>query len=220
MKPAQQPAPRRQGGWDEREEELENPLNRGALWAVTYGDLMSYLMIFFLMLYVAASSRSVGIQMSLKAAEQKFNEDAETVKDLFARYGVQKIARLEIGENKIRIVFLAPVLFDSGAAFMKSESLPALNDLITSLNDIPNPIQVEGHTDDRPLGPGSKFDSNWELSSARAFAVLRFLEVNGIPQQRLSAIGYGEFRPVQPNDTPEGRTANRRIEINIMRRED
>jgi chemotaxis protein MotB len=213
-------ARRSHGAWDEREEELENQLNRGALWAVTYGDLMSYLMIFFLMLYVAAASRSVGIQMSLKAAEQKFNEDAETVKDLFARYGVQKIARLEVGENKIRIVFLAPVLFDSGSAFMKSDSLPDLQNLVQSLSDIPNPVQVEGHTDDRPLGPGSKFDSNWELSSARAFAVLRFLEVNGIPQQRLSAIGYGEFRPTQPNNTPEGRAANRRIEINIMRRED
>lgn len=207
-------------GWEEREEELENQLNRGALWAVTYGDLMSYLMIFFLMLYVAAASRSVGIQMSLKAAEQKFNEDAETVKDLFARYGVQKIARLEVGENKIRIIFLAPVLFDSGSAFMKTESLPVLQNLVQSLNDIPNPVQIEGHTDDVPLGPGAKFESNWELSAARAFAVLRFLEVNGIPQQRLSAIGYGEFRPTQPNDTAEGRAANRRIEINIMRRED
>jgi chemotaxis protein MotB len=213
-------ARRPQGAWDEREEELENQLNRGALWAVTYGDLMSYLMIFFLMLYVAAASRSVGIQMSLKAAEQKFNEDAETVKDLFARYGVQKIARLEVGENKIRIVFLAPVLFDSGSAYMKTDSMPALQNLVQSLSDIPNPVQVEGHTDDRPLGPGSKFDSNWELSAARAFAVLRFLEVNGIPQQRLSAIGYGEFRPAGPNDTPEGRATNRRIEINIMRRED
>lgn len=211
---------RRPAAWDEREEELENQLNRGALWAVTYGDLMSYLMIFFLMLYVAAASRSVGIQMSMKAAEQKFNEDAETVKDLFARYGVQKIARLEVGENKIRIVFLAPVLFDSGSAFMKPDSLPVLQNLVQSLNDIPNAIQIEGHTDDVPLGAGAKFASNWELSAARAFAVLRFLEVNGIPQQRLSAIGYGEFRPTQPNDTPEGRAANRRIEINIMRRED
>ena len=205
--------------WDEREEELENQLNRGALWAITYGDLMSYLMIFFLLLYVATASRSVGVQMSVKAAEQRFSNDAQTIQQMFTRYGTQKIARLEISENKIRIVFLAPVLFDSGDAFLKSGSLPILQEVIATLNDLPNSIQVEGHTDDRPLGKGSKFDSNWELSSARAFAVLRFLEINGVAQQRLSAIGYGEFRPLEKNDTPEGRTANRRIEINILRRE-
>ncbi|MBI4059979.1 MAG: OmpA family protein [Elusimicrobia bacterium] len=206
-------------GWDEREEDLENQLNRGALWAITYGDLMSYLMIFFLLLYVATATRSVGMQMSMKAAEQRFSSDAKTIEQMFTRYGTQKIARLEIGENKIRIVFLAPVLFDPGAAFLKSDSLPILQEIIQTLNELPNAIQVEGHTDDRPLGKSSKFDSNWELSAARAFAVLRFLEINGVAQQRLSAIGYGEFRPQQTNETAEGRAANRRIEINILRRE-
>lgn len=207
------------GPWDEREEDLENQLNRSAMWAVTYGDLMSYLMIFFLMLYVAASTRGVGMQMSIKAAEQRFANDAGSIEALFTRYGTQKIARLEIGENKIRIVFEAPVLFDSGSAFLNPGSLPILQQVVKSLNDMPNSIQIEGHTDDRPVGAGSKFSTNWELSSARAFAVLRFLEINGIPQQRLSATGYGEFRPVQTNDTLAGRAANRRIEINIMRRE-
>lgn len=210
---------KRPSRWDEREEELENQLNRGALWAITYGDLMSYLMIFFLLLYVATATRSVGIQMSVKAAEQKFAGEAQTIQQLFTRYGTQKIAHLEIGENRIRIVFLAPVLFDPGQAFLKSGSLPILQEIVASLNDLPNAIQIEGHTDDRPLGRGAKFDSNWELSAARAFAVLRFLEINGVAQQRLSAIGYGEFRPVEKNDTAEGRAANRRIEINIMRRE-
>ena len=207
------------GPWDEREEDLENQLNRSAMWAVTYGDLMSYLMIFFLLLYVASTTRSVGMQMSIKAAEQRFANDAQTIEQLFTRYGAQKIARLEIGENKIRIVFMAPVLFESGSAFLKKESLPVLQQVVKSLNDMPNSIQIEGHTDDRPLLPGSKFDSNWELSSARAFAVLRFFEINGLPEQRLSATGYGEFRPQESNATPEGRSANRRIEINIMRRE-
>lgn len=208
------------GGWNEREEELENQLNRGALWAVTYGDLMSYLMLFFLILYVTAASRSVAQDVSLKAAEQQFSTDEKTVSNLFTRYGAEKIARIEMGENKIRIIFLAPVLFDSGSADLKPESYPALGQIVKALEDLPNPVQIEGHTDDRPLGLGGKFASNWELSAARAFAVLRFLEISGVPQQRLSAIGYGEFRPTHTNDTPEGRTANRRIEINLIRRED
>ena len=207
------------GSWDEREEDLENQLNRSAMWAVTYGDLMSYLMIFFLLLYVATTTRSVGMQMSIKAAEQRFSNDAQTIEQMFTRYGAQKIARLEIGENKIRIVFSAPVLFEVGSAYLKPESLPMLQQIVKSINDMPNSIQIEGHTDDRPMLPGSKYDSNWELSAARAFAVLRFFEINGIPEQRLSATGYGEFRPQQSNNTLEGRSANRRIEINIMRRE-
>ena len=180
---------------------------------------MSYLMIFFLLLYVATSTHGVGVQMSVKAAEQHFSNDAKTIQNMFTRYGTQKIARLEIGENKIRIVFMAPVLFDPGDASLKSGSLPILQEIVASLNDLPNAVQIEGHTDDRPLGKGAKFDSNWELSAARAFAVLRFLEINGIAQQRLSAIGYGEFHPLEKNDTPEGRMTNRRIEINILRRE-
>jgi len=176
-------------------------------------------MIFFLLLYVATATRSVGVQMSVKAAEQRFSNDAQSIQQMFTRYGTQKIARLEIGENKIRIVFMAPVLFDSGDAFLKKDSLPILQEIVSTLNDLPNAIQIEGHTDDRPLGKGARFATNWELSAARAFAVLRFLEINGIAQQRLSAIGYGEFRPVETNATPEGRTANRRIEINILRRE-
>ena len=212
--------PDREPLWEERDGELENQLNRAALWAVTYGDLMSYLMIFFLLLYVAAATRGVGMQVTIKAAEQRFARDAGAIEQMFTRYGTQKIARLEIGENKVRIVFEAPVLFDSGSAFLRRESLPVLQQVVSSLTALPNLIQIEGHTDDRPLAASSKFSSNWELSAARAFAVLRFLEINGIPQQRLSAIGYGEFRPVTGNDTPQGRTANRRIEINILRRED
>jgi chemotaxis protein MotB len=220
VEPAVNLPPERLTNWDERDDELENQLNRSALWAITYGDLMSYLMIFFLMLYIAAATRGVGMQVSIKATEQRFSSDKKTLEQMFNRYGTQKIARLEIGENKIRIVFEAPVLFDSGSAFLKPSSLPILQQVVKSLSDMPNAIQVEGHTDDRPVAKGSKFDSNWELSSARAFAVLRFLEINGIPQQRLSATGFGAYRPVQSNETAEGRSANRRIEINIMRRED
>ena len=141
--------------WEDRENDLESELNKSALWAVTYGDLMSYLMIFFLMLYVATATRNVGIQMSVKSAEQHFSGEAQSIQTLFSRQGTQKIARLEIGENKIRIVFLAPVLFDPGSAYLKSDAFPLLQDIVRALAELPNPIQVEGHTDDRPLGAGA-----------------------------------------------------------------
>lgn len=207
-------------GWDERDEDLESQLNKGALWAITYGDMMSYLMLLFLILFVAGATKSVAIQMSLMAAEEMFG--GKTHK-LFAQFGpnagggAQQIARMEIRENKMRMIFAAPVLFDPGKAELKPESFTHLSRLADALKDLPNTIQIEGHTDDRPLGRGAPFKSNWELSAARAFTVLRYFEGQGIPSQRLSAIGYGEFRPMKPNDSPDGRAINRRIEVNITR---
>ncbi len=221
-----QPSPknRRRGAgravWEEREDDLESQLNRSALWAVSYGDMMSYLLIFFMMLYVGSNSRSLTAQMANKAISERFGGKGDVIQELFSKYGVQKIATLEMTDNRIRIVFQAPVLFDPGSAKLKPSSFPELFSLVGALKELPNNLQIEGHTDDRPLGPDSPFSSNWELSSARAFSVLRFLEINGIPPQRLSAIGYGEFRPLKPNTTLTNRAINRRIEINILRREE
>ena len=206
------------GPWQEREDDLEGQLNRGAMWAVTYGDMMSYLAIFFLVLYAASLTRSVNLQMSIKGVEEQFGGAKGVVATLFSRYGIQKIAKLEMNEERIRIVFADPVLFDAGAATLKESSRDHLARLAAALKDLPNPIQVEGHTDNVKPGSRAPFKSNWELSSARAFAVLRAFEKDGVSSDRLSAIGYGEFRPLKPNDTPEGRAANRRIEINILRR--
>jgi chemotaxis protein MotB len=205
--------------WVEREEDYEAQLNRGALWAITYGDLMSYLMIFFLLLYVMVGTKNVDIQMSMKSVEQQFGRQSKAVAELLSQRGIQQIARLELRENKLRIVFNAPILFESGSADLRADCIPYLSQLAQALAELPNPIQIEGHTDNKPVA-GRKFLSNWELSSARAFAVLRAFEINGLPSSRLSAIGYGEFRPVKTNDTEEGRMANRRIEINIMRMEE
>lgn len=204
--------------WIEREEDYEAALNRGALWAVTYGDLMSYLMIFFLMLYTSVASRSMTVQMSMQSVAEEFGQDTDVIGELFSQEGIQKIAKLEIGEDKMRVVFNSPVLFAPGGAELRPGSLPHIRKLARVLGDLPNAIQIEGHTDDIPLGPSMPFKSNWELSAARAFSVLRAFEGVDVPSNRLSAIGYGEFRPLRSNETPEGRSTNRRIEVNIMRR--
>lgn len=203
--------------WDD-EEAYEAQLNRSALWAVSYGDLMSYLMIFFLVLYASTVSGSVAMQMSIEGMKEEFSKEKGVINALFSRHGVQKFAKLEIGEDKMRIVFSNPVLFEIGSAQLKKNSLKHLDKLVEVFIDMPNPIQIEGHTDNIPLGKRLPFDSNWELSAARAFAVLRYFEDSGVPSGRLSAIGYGEFRPVETNETIKGRSANRRIEINLVRR--
>lgn len=209
------------------EEALENELNKGALWAITYGDLMSYLFIFFLIMFVFAATKDVATQFSLTAVQQQFgakktNVDAATV--MFSKEGIQQIAKVDVQQDRIRLSFQAPILYDEGFAEIKPQSIPHLKRLALALKDLPNPIVIEGHTDSLRVGKRlqklSGIETNWELSSARAFSVLRFLIEEGIPPGRLSYAGYGEFRPIAPNDTPEGRAANRRIEINIMRQQD
>ena len=203
----------------EREDELENELNRGALWAVTYGDMMSYLMIFFLIMFALYSSKDITSQMAMKGVEEPFGQDTDIANTLFSKHGIQQIAQVEISANKISINFADPILFAPGSDVPKESSYPHLRRLTSVFKDLPNPVQIEGHTDNRPLGKSSKFKSNWELSSARAFSVLRFFLNEGVAPEKLSAVGYGEFKPIQTNETPEGRSKNRRIEINIIRHE-
>ncbi|MBI4803149.1 MAG: OmpA family protein [Elusimicrobia bacterium] len=204
----------------EREDELENELNRGALWAITYGDMMSYLMIFFMMLFTLYSTKDIAPQFIKKAVEDEFGLDTKTTEKLFdPKKGIQQIATVEISANKITIKFADPILFEPGNDRLKPSSLPHLKMLVDVFNNLPNPVQIEGHTDDRPLGKHTRFKSNWELSAARAFSVLKYFLGQGIAPEKLSAVGYGEFKPVKSNDTPEGRSSNRRIEVNIIRHE-
>ncbi|MBI3324678.1 MAG: flagellar motor protein MotB [Candidatus Omnitrophica bacterium] len=113
---------------------------------------------------------------------------------------------------------LDKVLFDSGKARLRSEATPVLDKVAKILNeDLPNqPIGIEGHTDNEPIRR-SGWKDNWELSLARARAVLKHLvEERGVEPSRVSAIGYGEYHPIVANDTVEGRRKNRRVEIVVF----
>ncbi|RMD71483.1 MAG: flagellar motor protein MotD [Gammaproteobacteria bacterium] len=107
------------------------------------------------------------------------------------------------------------ILFPSGSAELAPKALPVLEQIAEILKRFPNPIQVEGHTDNRPIHTRI-FPSNWELSAARAASVVRFFVEKGIAPERLAAVGYGEYRPVADNSTPEGRQQNRRVVLVIL----
>jgi len=129
-----------------------------------------------------------------------------------------KQVSVQMLERGLVITFVAEVLFDSGKADLKKPSLAKLqkvaNVLNTTVKDLS--VGVEGHTDNVPI-QRSGWKSNWELSAARALSVLDYLEkTEGIDPRRLSATGYGEYRPVASNDTKEGRQENRRVEIVIL----
>jgi len=107
------------------------------------------------------------------------------------------------------------ILFPSGASDFSAAAEPVLDKLAEVLKPFPNPIRVEGHTDDRPIRTAA-FPSNWELSAARAASVVHEFTKAGIDPLRLEIVGFGEFRPRQSNDTVEGRNANRRVAVLVL----
>jgi chemotaxis protein MotB len=123
--------------------------------------------------------------------------------------------RIELTElrGKMTVKMKDKILFSSGSARIGKdgqEALRAIAEVLAGVQD--KVVRVEGHTDNVPLGRGL-FATNWELSTARALAVVRLLQDAGVEPARLAAAGYGEFQPIASNDTPEGRSDNRRIEI-------
>jgi chemotaxis protein MotB len=118
-------------------------------------------------------------------------------------------------ENWVTVDISSDILFSSGAARLANPAVLVLQHLADSLRRFPNAIRVTGHTDNRPINTPA-FPSNWELSTARAASVVHLFMDRGIAAQRLAVMGFGEYRPVEPNTTEVGRNANRRVEIMIM----
>ena len=128
--------------------------------------------------------------------------------------------RVGFDERGLVVRVLDQILFDSGKAKLRQEAYPVLEQVARTLNKevVDQPVAIEGHTDNEPI-KHSKWNDNWELSLARARAVLTHLVTEGgVDPSHLSAVGYGEYRPIAPNDTPEGQRANRRVEIVVLPR--
>jgi chemotaxis protein MotB len=118
-------------------------------------------------------------------------------------------------EMWVEVELRTDILFTSGSAQPAPAAVPVLARLGQALAPLPNAVRVEGYTDNVPIRT-SVFYSNWELSAARAGSVVRVLSGEGIDPERLAVVGYGEQRPVQSNDTAEGRNANRRVVVVIL----
>jgi chemotaxis protein MotB len=115
----------------------------------------------------------------------------------------------------VEVEIRTDILFPSGVATLSPEARDILQQLAETLKPFPNPIRVEGHTDDRPIRSAA-FPSNWELSAARAASVVHLFTRAGIDPRRLAVVGLGEYRPAQSNATPEGRNMNRRVLLVIL----
>jgi chemotaxis protein MotB len=115
----------------------------------------------------------------------------------------------------LEIEINADILFPSGSGEFAPAAEPVLDKLADVLKPFPNPIRVEGHTDNRPIRTAA-FRSNWELSAARAASVVHQFTSQGIDPLRLEIVGFGEFHPRQSNDTSDGRNANRRVVVLVL----
>lgn len=188
------------------------------------------------------------LEAALEAAEAKDREANVKIADLGRRLNIALAQRVQelnryrsdffgrlreilSDRENIRIVgdrfvFQSEVLFPSGSDIINEagqEEMRKLAGAILELQrEIPPEInwvlRVDGHTDNIPLSGAGRYRDNWELSAARAIAVVRFLIENGVPSSRLVAAGFGEFQPLDPADTPEARSRNRRIELKLTER--
>lgn len=162
------------------------------------------------------------IASTQKAKEEKVKEVSKTYEDLLDKMkseisqGQVTISELK---GKLTVNMVDAVLFDSGRAEVKPEGLQVLQKVIDILKEVKDKaIRIEGHTDNVQIVGNltKKFPTNWELSAARAINVARFLQSRGIDPQVLSAVAYGEYKPVADNGTEEGKAKNRRIEIILV----
>lgn len=215
-------------------------------WIYTYGDMMTLLLVFFVLLLTFAQMDKV-----------KFEKMAGAMKDAF---GVQRIAAINPQPTGNRIVatefnqeiilvrlieklqlvleemidngdaevveeedgfvinLSMEMLFDKGSMRINPEVEPILQQMANQLSGIPNLVHVTGHTDNRPVDPTGPYPNNWAISAAQAAVVVNYLSTKGgVDPTRLQTRGMGAFSPRKSNDTPEGRAANRRVEVMITR---
>lgn len=180
-------------------------------WMVNYADLMTELVCFFIVLYALSASLNKDVQQAKKDVEEKMKQQQVSGEVKVTKDGMQ-ITIEEKGQN---------VFFQSGSADLSprmEEILDSLGPTLKKLADDEHDIIVEGHTDDLPIHNG-RFPSNWELSTARATAVVQdLIHTEHLPPGHLGAIGYGQYKPLVPNDSEEHRSTNRRVVFFVKNR--
>jgi chemotaxis protein MotB len=208
-------------------------------WLVTYGDIMSLLLTFFVLLISYSTIREEAFRRALSSFQEAIGvlpeersvirfEDVPAVRsnpNIAPREIMRRLqksmnaAGLGTGINiteeaqGIRVTIESPVLFDSGKADLRAEALSFLDEIAKILAENPHDVVVEGHTDNLPIRT-EQFPSNWELSTARAISVARYLlEKGSLDANRFAVSGYAEYHPLDSNETEEGRQKNRRVEI-------
>jgi chemotaxis protein MotB len=179
-------------------------------WMVSYSDLVTQLLTFFIMLFA----------LSAAATEDQLKKIKEKIDNYVVQNHLEKFVSTKITQKEGLIVtFSEKYMFDPGKADIYSEAKEVIKNIASLLVDEPNRISIEGHTDNTPINT-PEFPSNWELSTKRATNVLKYLlEELKFEPKRLTAAGFGEWHPVAPNDTLENKAKNRRVDLIVRRLE-
>lgn len=210
----------------------------------TYGDMVTLLLTFFVLLLSMASFEPVKFIQAMQAIQGGFGilesfptiainpliktpkygtkeklrkesmDDVEKMRETLKKSGLEEAVKVKVTETGVAVMLQDPVGFRSGDAELSPSSRQALEEVVRLLEKNPQAqVRVEGHTDDVPIH-SARYPSNWDLSSARALNVVKFLaERSKLNPAGMSAVGYGEHRPLAPNVSNENRSKNRRIEI-------
>ena len=231
--------PRRRKRSDDSHENTER-------WLLTYADLITLLLAFFIVMYSMSNldakkfgrmavalngilkggamiARTSGADSDPGAGIMNLGEFSmlkrEIEKSLHEHQLEDKIETID-DERGLVIRVRESAAFDAGKAEIKEQLFPVLRLIVRDLSIMPNHLRVEGHSDNTPIRT-RQYPSNWELSTARATRVVRYLvEELKLDPKRVSALGYAEYRPIAPNNTPEGRTRNRRVDIIVLAEEE
>ncbi len=226
--------------------------DRSERWLLTYADLITLLMVFFVILYsfsIIDVRKFLNLKGSLDKAFNQGNLAATSTTGLNATVSgssvqeqlaaassasqasvfsqLQRIAEAS-GEGEaftvkeqpsgVTISLSAALLFQSGTSALKPGAKQLIDSIAGPLKEIPNPLEVIAYTDDLPPAPtNSTFNDNWGVGSARAYNVLRqFVDADNFSEERLSLGNRGQYSPLYPNDSPENRAKNRRVDISIV----
>jgi len=191
-------------------------------WIYTYGDMVTLLMCFFILLFAMSKSeeelfRAVSASFAGGPPASPFQFSGmptfmESLESSMKKSSVGESTEITVDDNGLTVSFSDSVMFDRGEATITPDGLKVLEAFSRIIHAIPNSLVIEGHTDDTPIS-SPNYPSNWELSGARSGAVARALEEFGIKRPRMQAIGFADTRPKVANETASLRRLNRRIDI-------
>lgn len=142
---------------------------------------------------------------------------SDLVTEKFSQLINEQLIQVSSNELWLQIELKDSILFSSGSADTSEQAQKIFDEIASILKAYSNPVQVEGFTDNIPI-KSVKYPTNWELSTARASAIVKYLASKGVAPERLSAVGYGEYQPIAANDTEQGRAQNRRVTIMVAKR--
>lgn len=214
-------------------------------WLLTYSDLITLLMIFFVVMYSMsqvdkAKFAAVAQQLSIvmgggsetvlvdpgsgimkdlpNSPNEQMDEAAKSLEEYIVQNGLGTMAKIYRDERGLIISLNEGLLFDLGSAEVDDKSKEILAKIASSVKPMPNFVRIEGFTDNIPIKT-ARFASNWELASQRAINVAKIMMDNGIAGERISTVSYGEYRPMYPNDSNEHKKLNRKVDIIVINQE-